>query len=213
MNAPVAAQMIRKLTPADLDSVVDVHRRAFRGYPNVLLGKSYMQTMLAWFIAEPRGVALGAFDGSGRANGYVVGAAVDQIDRLSQDLKSAQLRSLLVRPWLAFHPRIAATIWSRLRDRYGGAPAYRHPQITNPCMDLFSIAVAAEASGRGIGKQLMTEFEVESRRLQMRSMYLAVFPSNVPARRIYDGSGWTPLPIPPRPGDAMHYVKPLDCGA
>lgn len=204
---------VRRLTADDLDAAVAVHRRSFPGYPNVLLGTRYVKEMLAWFSVAPRGIALAAVDGSGKITGYIVGAPVDQVTTLGRDLRPAALRGLATHPWLVVHPRILFTIWSRLRDRFVVAPAYEMPEIPTPCMGLFSIAVAAECGGRGIGQKLLAAFEADSRRLAMQSMYLSVFPNNGAARRVYEKAGWTPLPVPPKPGDAMHYMKKLDAGA
>lgn len=208
----LTADTVRKLTADDLAAVVAVHRRSFPGYPNVLLGSRYVKSMLNWFCDAPQGIAIGSIDAAGQLTGYVIGAPVDQVQRLGRDLRPAAIRGLATHPWLVVHPRILVTIWSRLRDRFVEAPPYEMPEIPTPCMGLFSIAVAAEAGGRGIGQKLLAAFEAESRRLAMRSMYLSVFPDNGAARRVYEKAGWTALPVPPKPGDAMHYLKALEAG-
>jgi ribosomal protein S18 acetylase RimI-like enzyme len=209
LKAKFTADTIRRLTEQDLDAVTALHRQTFPGYPNVLLGPRYVKSMLRWFAREPQGIALGVFDGSDRVVGYVIGAPVDLVKRLGRDLFFSAVRGFIMHPWLILHPRIRVTVWSRLVDRFVKAPAYEMPTIPPPCMGLFSIAVAGDAAGRGIGKRLMIAFEEESRRLKMSSMYLSVFPANAMARHVYERTGWTALPIPPRSGDAMHYVKEL----
>jgi GNAT superfamily N-acetyltransferase len=209
-SSTLTTDTVRTLAEGDLDAAVAVHRRSFPGYPNVLLGSRYVKTMLRWFCSAPQGIALGAFDGGGELVGYVIGAPVDRVKQLGRDLRPATVVGFATHPWLFVHPRILFTIWSRVRDRFVEAPPYEMPEIPTPCMGLFSIAVAAEAGGRGIGQKLMATFETESRRYAMRSMYLSVFPQNAAARRVYEKAGWTPLPVPPKPGDAMHYLRTLN---
>jgi ribosomal protein S18 acetylase RimI-like enzyme len=201
---------IRPLRAADLDEVAAIHCRAFPGYPNVLLGRRYVRSMLRWFAGEEQGIAIGAFGTAERPLGYVIGAPVDLVKKLGRALLPAALVGFVTHPWLVLHPRIRVTVTSRLRDRFGERPAYEMPTIPTPCMGLFSIAVSTEAHGRGVGKRLMTAFEDDSRRLAMRSMYLSVFPENAAARKMYAATGWQALDVPPKPGDAMHYVKLLD---
>jgi ribosomal protein S18 acetylase RimI-like enzyme len=86
--------------------------------------------------------------------------------------------------------------------------------------ELFQLAVAAEARGRGVGQALVTAAEELIGAAHDRAE-LAVVPGNSTARRLYERCGWTDLgevTMPARPGEAggppvpvvvRHYVKQL----
>jgi ribosomal protein S18 acetylase RimI-like enzyme len=86
--------------------------------------------------------------------------------------------------------------------------------------ELFQLAVAAEARGRGVGQALVTAAE-ELIGADHDRAELAVVPGNSTARRLYERCGWTDLgevTLPARPGESggapvpvvvRHYVKQL----
>lgn len=86
--------------------------------------------------------------------------------------------------------------------------------------ELFQLAVAAEARGRGVGQALVTAAE-ELIAIDHDLAELAVVPANTTARRLYERCGWTDkgdVTLPARPGEpggapvpvlVRHYVKQL----
>ena len=59
-----------------------------------------------------------------------------------------------------------------------------------PIISLVGIGVRASARGKKIGSMLMNKFEEMSIRMNMKTMRLSVFNSNIEAKRLYEKSGW-----------------------
>jgi ribosomal protein S18 acetylase RimI-like enzyme len=58
---------------------------------------------------------------------------------------------------------------------------------------LYSIAVAAEAAGRGIGRRLLADAEASARAAGMGEMRLEVRAADARARRFYTAAGYAPV--------------------
>ena len=58
-------------------------------------------------------------------------------------------------------------------------------------VELLTIAVHPIAQGKGIGRTLLTSFETASQTRGARHGFLEVAEDNIPAQRLYSGSGWS----------------------
>ena len=72
--------------------------------------------------------------------------------------------------------------WGSLNS-FNSRPAYDH------VVD-FSVYVARERRGRGIGDALLSALEVRARALSYHKMVLAAFPVNAPGMRLYERHGF-----------------------
>lgn len=77
--------------------------------------------------------------------------------------------------------------WGSL-NQFNPRPAYDH------VVD-FSIYVAREARGRGIGQALLTELEAQARAQQFHKMVLAAFPFNGAGMKLYERQGFRTVGI------------------
>jgi L-amino acid N-acyltransferase YncA len=130
-------------------------------------------------------------------------AAIAHIYNQGIEDRSATLETQLRTPeerteWLAArsprHPVLvavdgSATIvgWGSLNP-FNPRPAYDH------VVD-FSIYVAREQRGRGVGDALLGRLEVRARALGYHKMVLAAFPTNAPGMRLYERHGFTTVGI------------------
>lgn len=58
---------------------------------------------------------------------------------------------------------------------------------------LYSVAVAPQAAGQGIGRRLLAEMEAAARRRRARRLHLEVREDNKSAIRLYEQSGYGPI--------------------
>ena len=59
----------------------------------------------------------------------------------------------------------------------------------------FSIYIAREQRGRGVGDALLGVLEARARRLGYHKMVLAAFPTNAPGMRLYERHGFSTVGI------------------
>jgi ribosomal protein S18 acetylase RimI-like enzyme len=100
-------------------------------------------------------------------------------------------------------------------ERMIGFACYGTESLTQDTWDLFWICVRPEARGNGAGRALMAEVEAQVRAANGRVMviYTSSTPTYAPARRLYEGAGFTRQAIVPdyyRDGDDLNiYWKRL----
>ncbi|HEY7294189.1 MAG TPA: arsinothricin resistance N-acetyltransferase ArsN1 family A [Dehalococcoidia bacterium] len=118
----------------------------------------------------------------------------DRVATLETQLRTAEERA----EWLAArgprHPVIVAVDgagavigWASL-NQFNPRPAYDH------VVD-FSIYIAREQRGRGVGDALLGVLEARARMLGYHKMVLAAFPSNAPGMRLYERHGFVTVGI------------------
>lgn len=118
----------------------------------------------------------------------------DRLATLETQLRNAEERA----EWLANrgprHPVLVAVDddgsvlgWGAL-NAFNPRPAYDHVAD-------FSVYVAREARGRGIGAVLLGALEGRARALNYHKLVLAAFPGNVAGMRLYERHGFTAVGI------------------
>lgn len=123
----------------------------------VLLGPAYSRSVIAWFIGQPDGITLGAFDGE-HLVGYVLGTPPTTTRRMSHDLRKDIAIGVLRNPLVITHPNFRGQWRSRLsRLLSPKAPAPKEgPQ--HKLFDLVAIGVSPVAQGKGTAKKLLGAF-------------------------------------------------------
>lgn len=108
--------------------------------------------------------------------------------------RSATLETQLRTPedraeWLATrglrHPVLVAVDHSGVIVGWGSLNPFNPRPVYDHVAD-FSVYVAREQRGRGIGDALLSALEVRARALGYHKMVLAAFPSNAPGMRLYE---------------------------
>lgn len=118
----------------------------------------------------------------------------DRVATLETQTRSAEERA----EWLAArsvrHPVLVATDgqgavagWASL-NQFNPRPAYEHVAD-------FSVYVAREQRGKGIGDALLGALEGRARALGYHKMVLAAFPTNAPGMRLYERHGFSPVGV------------------
>ena len=118
----------------------------------------------------------------------------DRVATLETELRSAEERAAWIAARGPRHPVLlavdgagAATGWASL-NQFNPRPAYDH------VVD-FSVYVAREQRGRGVGDALLSALETRARALGYHKLVLAAFPSNAPGMRLYERHGFVSVGI------------------
>lgn len=161
----VLSSEIRRLSPVDIDSVVNVHMRSFRGFFLTFLGPRFLSEFYRASVDDPSGIGYAYWLGEDELCAFVVGSS-----------QPAGFYGRLIRyRWWRFgfasvyalirQPNIILRLLRALR-----MPRQELP--SNNCGTLMSIAVDPGIQGKGIGKALVTAFLDEARRVGLSHVNL-----------------------------------------
>ncbi|MEI8279401.1 MAG: GNAT family N-acetyltransferase [Bacteroidota bacterium] len=182
--------LVDPFSKKDIQHLSQIHLSAFKGYMNAGMGKQYVQRFLLWFMAYPNAIALKA-EYKGQICGYVVGAPIGYDKYINRDLFKTALVGILTHPYILFHQNFTRAAKAKLLMLLGKRPVKKVIQAPpGHGISLVGICVAPDFGSKGIGKAIMSEFEVSARRLGMHYMRLSVYRSNAIARSLYEKAGW-----------------------
>lgn len=187
-----------------LPAIAACHRKAFPRALSSAMGQSYVEKMLEWYLVDPRAF-LFFYEDNGSCVGYCGGLLVDgktavgSASSMIQYSFNAAVAAILLRPWLLIHPEflkkyklIIRNIWRKFRKSIGiPVPPMAPPTHILPHTGLIVIGVAPGRQGKGIGSQLLAEFERQSADRGFNRMMLTVRSDNAQAIRAYLRNGWT----------------------
>jgi ribosomal protein S18 acetylase RimI-like enzyme len=203
---------IRKMAPADLKAVVEIHIEQFPDSRSTSLGRPYLRKMYRWFLDKQAMLCLVALD-----NDQVVGFAAGAIGGYGRKIFRYALPEialgLLMHPALLLRPQTFLLWRSYLQGILPARPA-QNPNPANPAQpmilraSLSSIAVARAAQGRGVGKALMAALEASARSLGATLLTLSVRSDNLAARRLYESCLWNVVNVT-SDQDSVVYMKQL----
>ena len=118
----------------------------------------------------------------------------DRVATLETELRSPEERA----EWLAAHgprhPVLVAVDGASTVLGWGSLNVFNPRRAYEHVVD-FSLYVAREHRGRGIGDALLGGLEARARSLGYHKMVLAGFPTNLPGKRLYERHGFTLIGI------------------
>jgi len=170
-----------------LESVINLHLKAFRGYLNARLGKRYLRAFFRWFI-ENGDISLVAVNHDLKIVGYVVGAKDQYQKMLTKHMFFTVICSFIAKPWLLFQSRVIKIVFNRLINLFSKTKRNSEKKFRE--ISLVGIAVDQNFSGRGIGTKLLDAFEKNAKNLDYQIMQLSVYSDNRGARKSYEKAGW-----------------------
>ena len=148
MRVPPA---LRRMLPADLKRVVDIHLSAFPGFFLTYLGSRFLRELYAAILADSTGIAFVAQDAGGGLAGFVAGTTNPAgfyrrlIRRRLVRFAFASVAPLLRRPVI-----MTRLLRALSKPNEGAAPV--------GTALLMSLAVAGEYQGTGAGRDLTGAF-------------------------------------------------------
>lgn len=176
----------------DVDGATSVHMTAFRDHLNVLFGFRYNNAFLKWFVNHEETISLVGLDDAGLISGYVVGAAPGYQSDLTKALLPYAFIGFLMRPWIAFNPRILKAAWARFQSQLPkpGIDSIHIHSNTNKIISLVGICTSQSESSKGLATFLEREFICQAKARKFSAARLTVYANNLKARRFYEKSGW-----------------------
>jgi L-amino acid N-acyltransferase YncA len=118
----------------------------------------------------------------------------DHVATLETQLRNADERA----EWLAVrshrHPVLVATDANGAVLGWGSLNPFNPRAVYDHVVD-FSVYVAREHRGRGVGDALLRALEQRARRLGYHKLVLAAFPTNAPGMRLYQRHGFQTVGI------------------
>lgn len=195
--------MFSETSQHDLKSVAHCHRSAFPGSFSSALGIWYLKKMFDWFLSTDK-TFLFHINENGKCIGYCGGLIVD--GTLSTDSTTGKTHhshkeaiiSLMLRPWLLFHPHVrknSSFILKNLKNRFGAKnkknESVQKKKKVNIHAGLVVIGVNPTYQGKGYGSKLLNEFERRSiEDYGISTFTLSVMKNNSKAISAYERNGW-----------------------
>ena len=173
---------IRPMRKDDAKAVAELHRlRIAAGFLSSL-GPAFLRQIYAAIPSCPSGFGYVRDEGDGEVVGFI--ACAESTGRLyRQALLRRGLRMALPLARFIIRPSVIRRVWETLRYP-SRAPA------SLPAAEMLSMAVAAGAARKGIGKALMTAALQEFARRGITRVKLAVGGNNPAAARFYVDCGY-----------------------
>ncbi|QQS47103.1 MAG: GNAT family N-acetyltransferase [Acidobacteriota bacterium] len=183
------------LTRQELPEIARVHLRAFPDSALTALGAEAVRRYYSWLLDGPHESHSIGIRVSGELAGFCFGGVFrGAMSGYLQANRRYLTLLVLSRPWLIGNSlfrdrlRLGIRLLRRLRKRPQAPPGPENQKI--PSYAILVIAVNPEFQGRGIGRSLMEEAEIDARRRGFERMHLGVNPGNAQAIRFYEGLGW-----------------------
>jgi len=184
--------VIRRGTPDDMDSLIDICHDSF---PESLLWNSPRFFGRKWWksvIASKSGEAWICINGE-RIAGFCV--LITNTGRWNSEKSGRDMNLFALLLAAAFSPRFAIR---RVREKIAGIGIASADESlsTTPCNDngtdtwIGLIAVSPQMRGRGFAKKMLQFCEERTLQLHRNAIKLVVIPSNKSACRLYEGQGF-----------------------
>lgn len=182
---------IREYRSTDLERVLDIHMFAFKEHLNVLLGREYNRQMLAWFNQD-RCVYFVAEDDAGFVIGYVFGAPWGYQRDMNKDLLNVAIKSILLRPWIVFNPKILRVIWIRLKTILGVNRKLHQTEVKydGKIFSMIGMGIAPGTLRKGLGVSLYKRALISARDKGYNFVRVTVNRTNIRSRGMHEKIGF-----------------------
>jgi ribosomal protein S18 acetylase RimI-like enzyme len=156
---------VREATPNDLPGIVSIHQKAFSNFFLTRLGGEFLRRYYALVLEYPVGIVL-VSERRGILDGFACGF-VEPPEFYSLMWRNKGIFVLPALSALIRDPSLAAGVMYGVRRIQTSA----HKGPARSC-ELSSIAVAPEAGGNGLGKDLLLAFVEHARSKEAQCVYL-----------------------------------------
>ena len=188
---------------SDLAKIAKVHMKAFPHSFSTKLGHAYCLKMLEWFITSNKSFLFFTEDENGLVDGFCGGIVSDgslntgSATSMVQHSFNKAIFSLILRPWLLFHPEILEKnkfIIKNFKNKFfrkvDKGEKQKNMEKQAPSVGLVAIGVLPQVMGKGVSTLLFSEFENKAISLNVSEVYLTVKSDNERAIKAYLKRGW-----------------------
>lgn len=190
-------------TQDSLNAISQCHESAFPDSLSTKFGRSYLIRMYEWYLADKDRFLY--YTGSKKnCTGFCGGilkkrsAESGSSSSMAQFTMGVAIVSILKRPWILIHreilgklPFIMLNIFNKIQKKMLSKNPSRDKVIyKEPHVGLVVIGVSSEYQGKGIGSQLLIEFENKAQKFGFNAVSLAVKNNNSAALKSYKRNGW-----------------------
>ncbi len=188
---------------ADLIKIAQCHKIAFPHTLSSKMGSLFIKKMLSWYIVDQRGILFHVSENN-QIIGYCGGIIIKEAglpgaaSSITQHSFKVFILSFLLRPWLIFHKENRSRfsfIKKNLFVKLGFAKKNlsadsRLINSFESSWGLVVIGVNPKFRGKGLGSNLLQEFERLARIDGVQKISLTVKSNNKKAIKVYENNGW-----------------------
>lgn len=189
----------------DLTRIAECHKSVFPYSLTTKMGVRYLSKIFSWYLSSDK-TFLFFIEEEGQVVGYAGGMIVDgtlahgSASSLTQHTFNDSIKTLLMRPWLFFHPEFvsryalfARNIFTRIRNKFRKNEVRSAVKPVEPYAGLVVIGVHPTFQGKGYGSAILVEFEKRTAQYGLKRMLLTVNTGNAKAVASYKRNGWNTL--------------------
>ncbi len=197
-------QVVINSQDSDLKAIAHCHKMAFPNSLSSRLGLRYCIKMLEWYLVAKNRFLFhlelenkvigycGGFIRKGEPHGSSTG--------MTQHAFKEGIQSLIVRPWLLFHPEVKKNyrflfrnLLLRVKRKTKTEPNKTSPlPSTELIAGLVVIGVDSNYQGKHYGTLMLQEFERIAKSKGVKKVTLSVKSNNIKAIKSYTRNGWLP---------------------
>jgi len=178
----------------DLPKLVKCYKSCFAGSLTTQLGDQFLSKIIEWYIVTDEAFLFCWKDGE-KYLGFCGGKiGIGSSTAMLQYAFKAAFLSILGRPWIIFNPSVFSKwrfIISNIKKKFFKKNINnKSSKKTKKSIGLITIGVLSEGRGKGIGNDLMTEFDNKVINLGYEKAHLSAKKSNTLGINLYLRHGW-----------------------
>ena len=166
-----------------LNELVNCHKMIFPDSLQNILGESYLMRSFNWYIINHEKRNILVYEEEGKIIGFLTMRCSNDIDNFLKYIYKTIIWCFLSKPVLLLNISLMKKMLNNVKPKITLKDQKRH-------LELVSIGVLPSFENKGIGKELLREFEQYAINKKISLVRLQIFKKNKKAAKFYLSNGW-----------------------
>jgi len=178
---------IRTLSTGDekfLKELVYCHKMIFPDSLQNILGERYLMRSIYWYMINLKKRGILVYEQDGKVIGFLTMRCSDDIDNYLKYIYKTIIWCFISKPALLLDFSLLKKMLNHKQSNQSLHDEKKH-------IELVSIGVLPSFANKGIGKQLLKEFEKFAKNKKISLGILQIFKENKKAAKFYSSNGWS----------------------
>ena len=185
-----------------VNDIVYCHKMIFPDSLQNILGDLYLMRAFYWYMINPKKRGILVYEEGSRVIGFLTMRCSDDIDNYLKYIYKTIIWCFISKPALLLDFSLLKKMLNHKQSNQSLHDEKKH-------IELVSIGVLPSFANKGIGKQLLKEFEKFAKNKKISLGILQIFKENKKAAKFYSSNGWSKKVI--NLGEYDLFVKNIVC--